>query len=405
MLSLALYGLNFALCRLDLGLKILIMGENNSIEHNPLMGVMLELTRASVFEREPVLPEGVAVDWDRLLDMTQEQGLTAWVWDGICKLPASQQPPRQDRINWGLSAQEVTDGYDHYRQVLSDLIALCQKNGIQLLLLKGFGLAELYPNPRLRSFGDIDVYAFGDFEKLNALLGGSNRTSNSMHSELTLEGVMVENHKFVTPTYTRKYRLANRYIMSSLPEAVPMEGGYSILCAEANLVYLLMHSLTHMNLDSSHFLPMRNVLDMSVFLDCNRSKLEPQHCKALLERLKLLEPFELMVGMCEWVSGLKFADYHFCRIPQADKERARQMLETKGGTAIPYTLPYMAQLRVRWEAYRSNGWRYKYMPTCKLRRIAYHCRVLANILIKAALRIPMDKHLAEGLKQKLGRQK
>lgn len=386
----------------------LVMGENNLVEHkeyHPLTGVMLELTRASVFEREPVLPEGLAVDWDRLLDLAQEQGLTAWVWDGIGKLPAEQQPPRQGRINWGLSAQEVTDGYDHYRQVLGDLIALCQKNGIRLLLLKGFGLAELYPNPRLRSFGDIDVYAFGDFEKLNALLGGSNRTTNGMHTELTFEGVMVENHKIVTPTYTRKYRLANRYIMSSLPKAIPMEGGYCILCAEANLVYLLMHSLTHMSWNSSNFLPMRNILDMAVFLGRNRSKLEPQRCKALLERLELLESFELMVDMCEWVSGIEFAYYHFCHIPQADRERAHQMLETKGGTAIPYQPTYMAQLRARWKAYRSNRWRYKYTPISNLRRIACHCKVQANLLIKTVLCLPKDKHLVEGLKQKLGVQK
>ncbi len=377
------------------------MGENNSIEHNPLTGVMLELTRASVFEREPVLPEGVAVDWDRLLDLAQEQGLTAWVWDGICKLPASQQPPRQDRINWGLSAQEVTDGYDHYRQVLSDLIALCQKNGIRLLLLKGFGLAELYPNPRLRSFGDIDVYAFGDFERLNALLGGENAPADDKHTQLMFEGVEVENHKTTIYTRSRKLKRANRFIESSLQDVVQKEGGYCVLGAEANLVFLLMHSLMHMWMYDC-FLPMRNVLDFAISLQRSRDKLEPTRCTALMEQLGLAESFELMLSVCEWVSGLKFAEYHSCRIPQADVERACRMMENKSSLGIPLTLPFITQLKVRWRDYRDNGWRYKYVPISKSWRIRIGGRLQLHLLVKAALGLPKDKPLGEELRRKFG---
>ena len=37
-------------------------------------------------------------------------------------------------------------------------VAMLRKQGIEPVLLKGFSLAALYPNPALRQFGDIDLF-------------------------------------------------------------------------------------------------------------------------------------------------------------------------------------------------------------------------------------------------------
>ena len=42
--------------------------------------------------------------WERIYRMAADHGLSAVVWDGICRLPAAQQPPRETRIRWALSA-------------------------------------------------------------------------------------------------------------------------------------------------------------------------------------------------------------------------------------------------------------------------------------------------------------
>lgn len=73
---------------------------------------MYELVRAAVLDKVPAIPNDVSIDWDKLMDLSQEQRLIAWVGDGVCKLPPEQQPPRQYRINWGLSAHEIWDRYE-----------------------------------------------------------------------------------------------------------------------------------------------------------------------------------------------------------------------------------------------------------------------------------------------------
>lgn len=375
------------------------MGKVKQINQDSLTRVMLELTQASVFERNPIIPVGVEVDWDRLLDLSQAHGLTAWVWDSMTKLSVRDLLTRQQRIDWGLSFQDVIDGFDRFNRVFSDLLVLCQDNHIRLLLLKGFGLSSLYPSPQLRSFGDIDVFPFEDYEKLNTLLGGNDETSDGKHSELLFEGVEIENHKTIIYTHTRRYKLVSEFIEASLPNAEKKEGNYYVLSAEANLVFLLVHSLTHLN--SIYFLSMRNVLDIAMFLYRNQDKLEPNQCKLLMKRLKLSKSFELFIYLCEWVSGLSFADYHFCRIPQRDVRRAYKMLEDKEILNIPaYELPYLTQLKIRWRDYRKNGWKYKYMLTSKQQRVRYHFSLQFHLFVKSILNIPKDKPFVEGLKQK-----
>ena len=91
-----------------------------------LTEMMLEFVRAAVLEREPKIPFNVAIDWDKLMDVSTEQGLIAWVWDGICRLPQEQQPPRQQRINWGLSAQEIWQRYVQQKEVLAEIVEVLQ---------------------------------------------------------------------------------------------------------------------------------------------------------------------------------------------------------------------------------------------------------------------------------------
>ena len=375
------------------------MGKEKQIIQDPLTSVMLELTRASVLERDPIIPAGVDVDWDRLLDLSQAHGLTAWVWDSITKLSDRVQLTRQQKINWGLSFQDVVDGFERFKQVFSNLIDLCRKNQIRLLLLKGFDLSSLYPSPQLRSFGDIDVFPFDDYEKLNTLLGGNDETSDGKHSELLFEGVEIENHKTIIYTHTRRYKLVSEFIEASLPNAEKKEGNYYVLSAEANLVFLLVHSLTHLN--SIYFLSMRNVLDIAMFLYRNQDKLEPNQCKVLMKRLKLSKSFELFIYLCEWVSGLSFADYHFCRIPQRDVRRAYKMLADKEILNIPaYELPYLTQLKIRWRDYRKNGWKYKYMLTSKKQRIINHLRFQSYLFLKMLLNVPMDQSIKKTMNQR-----
>ena len=46
----------------------------------------------------------------------------------------------------------------HLKQILVSAVKLLREHDMEPVLLKGFGLASLYPNPALRQFGDIDLF-------------------------------------------------------------------------------------------------------------------------------------------------------------------------------------------------------------------------------------------------------
>ena len=91
--------------------------------------------------------------WERIYRMAADHGLSAVVWDGICRLPAAQQPPRETRIRWALSAEKLEERYRHQQQTASKLAARFSEEGLRMLLLKGLGLSRDYPIPEHRECG------------------------------------------------------------------------------------------------------------------------------------------------------------------------------------------------------------------------------------------------------------
>lgn len=241
------------------------MNNNRIIEvgRSSLTEIMLEFVRAAVLEREPQIPSNVAIDWDRLMDMATEQGLIAWVWDGICGLPQEQQPPRQQRINWGLSAQDIWQRYEHQKEVLAEMVEVCRQNGIRLLLMKGLGLSELYPKPQSRPSGDIDIYLFDDYEKGNFLFGDGVNYFYNKHASYDYHGVSIENHMTPLDTDTKFEREIGAYLQSDIGNVCLSTTGYYIFSPISNLVYLVSHSLRHFN--PYQAVPIRNIIDIIRF--------------------------------------------------------------------------------------------------------------------------------------------
>ena len=138
--------------------------------------------------------------WERIYRMAADHGLSAVVWDGICRLPAAQQPPRETRIRWALSAEKLEERYRHQQQTASKLAARFSEEGLRMLLLKGLGLSRDYPLPEHRECGDIDIYLYGQSDKGDRVLheiGAHLYFDVPKHSEYVWDGVLIENHRTI----------------------------------------------------------------------------------------------------------------------------------------------------------------------------------------------------------------
>lgn len=358
------------------------MNQSKTIDsQQSLVEVMLEFVRAAVLDRNPVISQHIVIDWDNLMDIAVEQELVALVWDGICKLPKESQPPRQQRINWGLSAQSIWDDYKKKKDILSSLIEVCDQNNIRLLLLKGNGLSMLYPNPQSRMSGDIDIFLFEDFQKGNILFTGKRIHERSKHSTFIIDGVSIENHRnFLEPNTAQKRKII-KYIRSTLKDVQKTQDGYYILSPLANLVFLTFHTLKHFH--GGKQIPIRNIIDFYLFLKHNREDLPPERCRDVLSQIDLVGSFSFLVCLSELILKNNISDYHLSEIP------VPQIVELK---ALLYS-------NLKMNVPLDNCMSY-YLPTNHGITFKNIIPVLGNKLFRTLFHVPNDIPIMEYLKHR-----
>ena len=302
---------------------------------NEIETYMMGLLRYGVLDVQPDhLLQSADVDWDKMMDLAAAQGLLAWVWDGICKLPKENQPPRIQSINWGLSAQEIWDGYHVHERVLREIIDICHQNNIKLLLFKGIALSKFYPKPESRPSGDIDFFLFNDYEKGNNIFAKKNVTRTNKRTGFDYKGVHIENHRIFLNTYTKLQVDALSYLETSLKDCSKTEEGYYVMSPTACLVYQVMHLVAHV-IDVTNPASMRLIVDVGMTLIYYRDVINVNELEEVLMRLKIDDFFTLVISCAEIILKKDFSCYQFKRIPDDDVKVMFKLLMCLDGDFVP----------------------------------------------------------------------
>lgn len=106
-----------------------------------------------------------AVDMGSLIHLAQIQGTAPLVYDQLLKT----LPPTPSLMGQGGAEMQMKQAcmqnmmlQQEMKGVLATAWEALSNSGVQPVLLKGFGLAMLYPQPHLRQWGDIDIYVGAD---------------------------------------------------------------------------------------------------------------------------------------------------------------------------------------------------------------------------------------------------
>ena len=108
---------------------------------------LIEILKAALFDLSPKIPE--SINWDNLLKFAKDQCIVPLV---IAYVPA------ENRNEWFQISYQIRA---HYMQMIYEqdsLVKLFKANNIPLAIFKGTAAAIYYPNPSLRTFGDVDFY-------------------------------------------------------------------------------------------------------------------------------------------------------------------------------------------------------------------------------------------------------
>ena len=155
------------------------------------LGTQKELTSAISLE-----------EWDEIPEIAVKQSVMGLLMSAIEKLPKGQRPPN----NILLAIHERVEETEAKNRYMNKLTYATSKrfevDGFPNCILKGQGIATLYPNPLRRESGDIDVWLQGDRDKIIEYVRsvGEAHGPSPLHIAFELkDGTTVEAH--FTPSY------------------------------------------------------------------------------------------------------------------------------------------------------------------------------------------------------------
>lgn len=127
-----------------------------------MIETFFELIQITVGTRDGFSKVPSAKMWAVIFDMAEKQSLTGVLLAGLEKLPAAQRPPQGLLLDWiGIQQMVVSTNKNQDRRS-KELYEWVKEKGVDSCVIKGQGVARLYPQPELRQAGDIDIWVNAD---------------------------------------------------------------------------------------------------------------------------------------------------------------------------------------------------------------------------------------------------
>lgn len=255
---------------------------------------------------DPKLFEGLGEgDWRKIYKIAQEQSIVAMVCERILTLPKELLPSRTLRLEMGMAIELIGREHDRMVKELSAVHDEYEAHNLPFVLLKGLTMAQHYPDPRLRSSGDLDLYLWrsGDYERANELARskGYRMEGESVYEQLYWrERVAVENHKLISYFGRSRYDEALRHILAPIEAdeawGSSLIGGirYRTLPLELNVVYCFQHILHHFSYLGIGF---RQICDWLLLMERHQQTIDVDKVMAYADALDLMRPMRLFALM------------------------------------------------------------------------------------------------------------
>ncbi len=126
------------------------------------MSLFFELIQLSLGRRDCFSLCPSEKDWDELFELAKKQALVGVLFTGVERLPEEQRPPKDILLKWFA----MTEMIEKENRRMNDIAVRVQerflKDGFRSCILKGQGVATLYPKPLRRQSGDIDIWLEGE---------------------------------------------------------------------------------------------------------------------------------------------------------------------------------------------------------------------------------------------------
>lgn len=210
--------------------------------------------------------------WASVFSMAQKQAVAGIMLDAVNALPKDTEKPHRDMLlkllSMGIEIEKKNRMVNHEARKWCEFF---REKRLKPVLLKGQGLACLYPNPLHRTPGDIDMWVIGDEKEVRKLameeLGAEDVTYHhiGVHSAGKTE-LEIHTRPSWMYSYPKNKSLQKMFLswQEKFMEAeLPDEGRISVPTDEMNRVYLLIHMFRHV---FSEGIGLRQMMDYAMLL-------------------------------------------------------------------------------------------------------------------------------------------
>ena len=195
------------------------------------------------------------VDWKELYAIAKKQALLGVLFHGIWQLPKQLAPEQKLLMQWMVMAEQIRK---QNIRLFQDSVKVCQNfenEGFANCILKGQGNALLYPNPYMRTPGDIDIYLSGGRRKIMKYVDRvcPNQVMRYHHVDFPVMKTAIEVH--FTPSYMfcpihnrRMQKWFQEVMGEQCNHRVSLPDGYGeihVPTASFNVIYILSHLYRH----------------------------------------------------------------------------------------------------------------------------------------------------------------
>jgi len=195
------------------------------------------------------------VDWKELYRIAQKQALLGVLFHGIRRLPKELAPEQKLLMQWMVMAEMIRK---QNIRLFQDSVKVCknfENEGFANCILKGQGNALLYPDPYMRTPGDIDIYLTGGRKRVMQYINKvcPNQVMRYHHVDFPVMKTAIEVH--FTPSYmffpihnSRMQKWFKEVMGEQCNHQVSLPDGYGeihVPQVSFNVIYILSHLYRH----------------------------------------------------------------------------------------------------------------------------------------------------------------
>lgn len=299
------------------------------------MNVYFEFLRYCLDDRLLIPTSAKDIDWNVMMSWAEKQAIIGIIYGGVER--------SGDNLNMPLEILLKFIGYAHFiesrnKQLNRTSVRACDffcNAGFRNCILKGQGVALYYPNPFLRTPGDIDIWLEGGYEKVISYIKSlwPGQRQHYHHVEIPkMDNVEVEVHYLPsymrTPWYNHRFQkwcTINSNEQFSNTVYLRDESRINAPTMVFNVVFLLQHMFNHLFTEG---IGLRQMIDYYYLLKSN----EECHMEEVSYTLKYLNLYNFAGAVMYIMKEVLGLDEKYLIVP-VDEKRGKTLLNEilKGG--------------------------------------------------------------------------